>query len=293
MADPTMNRNSAGLELTPAVQAEIWQNAVYSSAFMQLVPKIDLPGSGVRVPIITGDPEADWVQEGAVKPKSGVGFGKKDMLPYTVAVILPFSNQFRRDFAKLYTQIVAKAPQALARKFDQTVMGLAAAPGAEFDQLSGAQKVSLGKTVWKSLNQADDLVAAADGTLDGWALSAQGRSILRQAVDNNGRPLFLESMASSDVSTVLGNRTYISKGVHVPATSGEQATPEIVGVAGEFASAAWGSVEGIQTTISDQATITIDGKPVNLWEQNMFAVRVEAEYGFRVRDIKRFVLLAA
>ena len=79
----------------------------------------------------------------------------------------------------------------------------------------------------------------------------------------------------------------------MPATSGEQATPEIVGVAGEFASAAWGSVEGIQTTISDQATITIDGKPVNLWEQNMFAVRVEAEYGFRVRDIKRFVLLTA
>ncbi|KAB5606702.1 phage major capsid protein, partial [Bifidobacterium jacchi] len=96
MADPTMNRQSGGLDLTPETQAEIWQTATYQSAFMQLVPQINLPGKGVRVPIITGDPEADWVQEGAEKPKSGVGFSKKDMVPYTIAVILPFSNQFRR-----------------------------------------------------------------------------------------------------------------------------------------------------------------------------------------------------
>ncbi len=300
MADPTMKRNSANLDLTPKTQAEIWQNATYSSAFMQLVPRIDLPGLGVRVPIITGDPEADWVQEGAVKPKSGVGFGKKDMLPYTIAVIMPFSNQFRRDFQKLYTQIVDKGAPALGRAFDQTIMGIKDKPGEEFDQLSGAHKISLGKTVWKSLNAADDQISLADGTLDGWALSTQGRSILRQATDNNGRPLFLDSTSGRDVGTVLGAQTYISKGVHVPAktvsSSGDghgTAQPEIVGVAGDFSSAAWGSVEGVQTTISDQATITIDGRQVNLWEQNMFAVRIEAEFGFRIRDINRFALLTA
>ena len=90
---------------------------------------------------------------------------------------------------------------------------------------------------------------------------------------------------------MLGNRTYISKGVHVPATTGDAVTPEIVGVVGEFASAAWGTPEGLQTSISDQATVTIDGKAVNLWEQNMFAVRIEMEIGFRVRDINRFALL--
>lgn len=291
MADPTMNRKATGLDLTPETQAEIWQNAAYQSAFMQLVPQVNLPGKGVRVPIITGDPEADWVAEGAVKPKSGVGFSKKDMVPYTIAVIMPFSNQFRRDFEALYAQIVAKGPSAIARKIDQTIMGLGTTPGADFDTLASAPQVQLGKTVWKSLNDADDKVTAADGTVDGWALSPQGRSILRQATDNNGRPLFLGSMGESDVNTVLGNRTYISKGVHVPAVTGDTPKPEIVGVAGEFASAAWGTPEGIQTSISDQSTITIDGQPVNLWEQNMFAVRIEMEFGFRVRDINRFVLL--
>ncbi|MBT1166727.1 phage major capsid protein [Bifidobacterium simiarum] len=146
MADPTMNRQSGGLDLTPETQAEIWQTATYQSAFMQLVPQINLPGRGVRVPIITGDPEADWVQEGAEKPKSGVGFSRKDMVPYTIAVILPFSNQFRRDFDALYAQIVAKGPGAIARKIDQTIMGLGDVPGADFDTLAAAPQVQLGKT---------------------------------------------------------------------------------------------------------------------------------------------------
>lgn len=296
MVDPTMTRQSGGLDLTPETQNTIWQNAVYQSAFMQLVPQIPLPGKGVRVPIITGDPEADWFAEGAEKPKSGVGFDKKDMVPYTIAVILPFSNQFRRDFNAITQQVIAKGPQAIARKIDQTIMGLVDVPGADFDTLKDAPQVSLGKTVWKSLNDADDKVTAADGTVDGWALSPQGRSVLRQATDNNGRPLFLGSMGESDVNTVLGNRTYISKGVHVPAQAAgadnnPPARPEIVGVVGEFASAAWGTPEGLQTSVSDQAPITIDGKQVNLWEKNMFAVRIEMEFGFRVRDINRFVLL--
>lgn len=174
-------------------------------------------------------------------------------------------------------------------------MGLVDAPGADFDTLKSAQTVSIGKDVWKNLNKADDLVSEADGTVDGWALSTQGRSVLRQATDNNGRPLFLNGTAASDVSTVLGNRTYISKGVHVPAVSETPgpAKAEILGVCGEFSSAAWGSVEGMQTSISDQASITIDGKQVNLWEHNMFAVRIEIEVGFRIRDINRFVLLTA
>lgn len=147
--------------------------------------------------------------------------------------------------------------------------------------------------MWKSLNEADDKVTAADGTVDGWALSPQGRSVLRQATDNNGRPLFLGAVGDSDVNSVLGNPTYISKGVHVPVASADPGPEkaEIIGVCGEFASAAWGTTEGLQTSISDQASITIDGETVNLWENNMFAVRIEMEIGFRVRDINRFVLL--
>ena len=33
--------------------------------------------------------------------------------------------------------------------------------------------------------------------------------------------------------------------------------------------------------MSNQATLTIGGSQVNLWERNMFAVRAEIEVGFR------------
>lgn len=295
MAD--ISRKTTGLELTPEATREIWQDALYQSAFMQLIPQMQLPGAGVRVPIITGDLDADWVDETAMKPKSTVGFDKKDMAGYTLATIIPFSNQFRRDYGALYDAIVQRAPGAIARKFDKTVMGLVTKPGDLFDNLADAPKISLGNTVWKSLNKADDSVSDANGTVTGWALSPHGRSVLRQATDSNGRPLFLASTGEKDVNTVLGNPVYISKGVGAPAqeagTEGGTATPEILGVTGEFTSAAWGSVEGLQTSISDQATITIDGEQVNLWEHNMFAVRVEMEVGFRVRDINRYAILTA
>ncbi|MCQ5025128.1 phage major capsid protein, partial [Bifidobacterium adolescentis] len=72
MTDPSMTRKSHGLDLDPETKAESWQTAKYQSAFMQLVPEMMLPGNGSRVPIIIGDPQAAWVNEGAEKPKSGV-----------------------------------------------------------------------------------------------------------------------------------------------------------------------------------------------------------------------------
>jgi hypothetical protein len=53
----------------------------------------------------------------------------------------------------------------------------------------------------------------------------------------------------------------------------------------------WGSVEGIHRVL-DQATLTdTDGTSINLFQQNMFAVRVEIEVGFRVPDLGYFVKL--
>ena len=43
----------------------------------------------------------------------------------------------------------------------------------------------------------------------------------------------------------------------------------------------YGTVEGVQISISDQATLTDGSTTINLWQQNMFAVRAEIEIGFR------------
>lgn len=43
----------------------------------------------------------------------------------------------------------------------------------------------------------------------------------------------------------------------------------------------YGTVEGVQIAIADQATLDDGGTPINLFQQNMFAVRAEIEVGFR------------
>lgn len=303
MAGIDVNRTTTGVRLDPVAAAEIWSGAEESSAAMSLATQIPLPGSGVTVDIITGEPEAEWVAETDEKPVKRPTLGNKLMTPYTLAVIVPFSNQFRRDKARLYAEIVRKLPGALAKKFDQTVFGNVTAPGSNFDKLAAATAVGVAGNTYKGLVAADQAVATGGGELSGWAISPQMRGLLLGAVDGNGRPLFIPDVNStSRVGSVLGAPVSQSKGVYLAGS------PNQLGYAGDWSSAAWGQVEGISVDISDQATLT-DGtvelpvtggaggetvsvpNVINLWQRNMFAVRAEVEIGFRVRDLAHFVKL--
>lgn len=286
MAGIDVNRTTAGITLTPEQTAEIWSAAEYASAVMQLAQRVDLPGSGVSVPIITGEPEADWVNETDEKPVSRPTFADKIMTPYTAAVIVPFSNQFRRDKAALYNEIVRKLPQALARKFDSTVFGPAGgAPGENFDTLGGATQVGIAGDTYQGLVAADQAVATGGGVLNGWALSPQARGLLLGSVDGSGRPLFTGGVGEDAVPRLLGAPTALTKGIYAAGT------PARLGFAGDWTSAHYGVVEDVQLDITDQATINDGGTQLNLWQRNMFAVRCEFEVGFRVRDIAHFAQL--
>lgn len=295
MAGIDVNRTTTGVRLDPVVSAEIWSAAEHSSAAMQLAQQIPLPGPGVTVDIITGEPEAQWVAETDNKPVSRPTLGSKLMTPYTLAVIVPFSNQFRRDKARLYNELVRKLPQALGKKFDQTVFGAVAAPGSNFDKLSGAAAVGIAGNTYKGLVAADQAVATGGGTLNGWAIAPQGRGLLLGAVDGFGRPLFTQGPnEGGSVTQLLGQPVYVSPGVYLADADGAGAgTASQLGFAGDWSSAAWGSVEGVSISIADQATLTDGSTQINLWQRNMFAVRAEIEIGFRVRDIAHFVKLTS
>ena len=65
------------------------------------------------------------------------------------------------------------------------------------------------------------------------------------------------------------------------AAGSSSGTPAIIGVAGDWTQAMYGTVEGVQIRFADQTGLTINSTQVNLWEHNMFAVRAEIEVGFR------------
>ena len=127
MAATDINRTTT-ITLPGEVSSEILQKTQESSAVMALARSIKLPGLGTTIPIITGDPEAAWVGETEKKPVKRGTLATKVMQPYTLAVIVPFSNQFRRDVPALYDELVKRLPLALAQKFDATVFGGVTAP---------------------------------------------------------------------------------------------------------------------------------------------------------------------
>jgi HK97 family phage major capsid protein len=278
-----INTNRTNITLPSEVSAEIMQKTQEQSAVMQLARQIVLPGRGLTIPVITGDPQAAWVDETAVKPVSNPSLTTKIMQGYKLAVIVPFSDEFRRDMAGLYDALVARLPLALAQKFDATVFH-GAAPGSNFDTLAAvtAQTISgTGNSIYKALVAADTAIATAGGICNGFAMSAQGKGELLTAVDGDERPLFINSVAEGAVPQILGNPVAYSKAAYKDGTSGSGATPDVLGFAGDWTQAVYGIVEGVKIDMSDTATLTISNALTSLWERNMFAVRAEIEIGFR------------
>lgn len=295
MAGIDLNRTSSGVSalLPKEISSEIWANAVSDSVIMQAARTITLPGSGVTIPMITGDATANWVNETDEKPVSDATLSSKSITPYKLAVIEVFSDEFRRDLPALYAELARRLPSALGRKFDSTILH-GTAPGSNFDVLSASTAVAIdGTDTLGDLVTALTTIGAAGGDLSHWLVSPQVEGTLMTAKDGAGNYAFLRDarIDNGSIGSVFGRDVLRSSAVfNDPQDAG--VTANTVGFAGDFArSAVWGSVEGIQISVSDQATVNKGGTQLNLWQRNMFAIRAEVEVGFAVRNGAHFVKL--
>lgn len=268
--------NRTSIDLPVDVSNEIIQKTQEGSAVMQLARQIALPGRGAAINVITSDPEAAWVSETGSKPVSNPGLETKVMRAYKLAVIVPFSNEFRRDVAALYDALIQRLPKALGQKFDSTVFGGTAAPGSDFDTFASVTAQSLASDVYGGLVAADTDIALHGGILNGFVLSAQARGVLLGATDGDDRPLFINNVSEGAIPMVLGAKTVLSKAAF------KSGSPAQIAFAGDWTQALYGIVEGVKIDYSSDATLDLGGGSViNLFQQNMFAVRAEIEVGFR------------
>ena len=281
--------NRTNVELPPEVSSEILQKAQQGSIVMQLARQIDLPGRGATIPVITGDPTADWVTETGSKPVSNPSLSKKIMQGHKLAVIVPFSNEFRRDASALYNALIDRLPAALGKEFDKTVFFGPASSLANFDDFSTCTAQALDAT---SKDAYDGIVAAEvdinsqGGVVNGYVFSPQGRGILLETKSSDKVPLFNE-IANGGIPSILGAPVQFTSAAYKAGTQASGTTaygPDVVGFAGDWSHALYGIVEGVKIDFAEQATLSIkegsDIVPLNLWQRNMFAVRAEIEVGF-------------
>lgn len=271
--------------LPAQIADEIWAKTLEESAVMSLARRIQLPGNGLAIPVITSEPEAAWVSETNAKPVSNSAYQMKTLQPYKLAVIETVSYELTRDLPALYAELRRRLPYALAAKFDATVFGTSA-PGSNFDVLGGATAVAFGTDVYAALVAADGDIADAGGIMNGIVMSPQGKTALLGATDGADRPLFIDTVANGTIQTILGAPVHYAKAAY------KAGTPAQLGFAGDWTQAIFGTVEGVRVDISDQATLTSGASTINLWQQNMVAIRAEIEVGF-VADANCFVKLTA
>lgn len=282
-----INRTTENVINDPEISREIWTKTQERSFFMAHARRIAIPGNGVSIQTLTGDAAADWVAETGKKKIDVPTFGKKTIIPYKLAVIVPFSMEFMRDKRVLFDEIIGRLPNAIAKKYDETIMGTTA-PGSNFDTLGGATKISLTPSgegsVYDQFIAADAAISAADGMMNVIGLAPAGKSKVQAATDKMGYPLFTNGVGATSLNGILGATVDVNKHLIV------DGDPKTVGIAGDFTDAVWGMVENISLSFSDTATLENGDEIINLWQQNMVAVKAEAELAFAYKDINEFVL---
>ena len=273
-----VNRSTDGVALPSVLVDTVIQGITENSAVMSLANRMVIPGSGVTMNVITGDPTPAWTVESTEKTVSEPTFKNKVMQPYKLAVIVPFSDQFRRDESALYDAIVTRVPAALARKFDETVF-FGTAPGTNFDTLSAVDAVDLEKDPYGALVGAINGIAVAGGTANGIVLSPQANGLIMSARYDSGagEPIFPNYGAGQPL---FGIQTLTR---HAAYKAGSSAA-DTVGFIGDWSKAYVGVVEDIKVEYSNQATLNDGTNSINLWQRNMFALRCEMEVGFIVAD---------
>ena len=298
------SRKTTNVIFDPEVSNEIISKAQEQSAIMQLAQRMSIAPEGKKFQTIIGDPAPEWVAETNDKPVDFFSFGTKTVIPYKMALIVPFSMEFRRDKTALYNECIRRVPALFGQKFDATAMGTTA-PGTGFDVFGGATKASIlpdatnNIDVYDRFLAVDSTIGAADGIMNGIALAPQGRSVVLGAKDGQGYPIFTPGVQSGQLGNILGADVSVKKGVYVAGTAATQSAagvPAVVGIAGDWDNAAYGVIGQLTGSISEEATLTYTDAnsqtvTLALWQKNMFAVRFEIELALMIRDINKFVLL--
>lgn len=271
-------RGTSGIELPKELSDEIIQGAIAQSAVMRLANRVYLPGRGLSIPVITGDPTVSIVNEAAEKPVSNSTFSAKNLVPKKFAVIELVSMEFRRDLPRLYDALIERLPGAFAKAFDNQAFAETALTG--FDSLVNAQTISTGSTYAEKIANGIKAIAADGYRLNGFAASPAAEAELITAVDGNGRPLFMPTTADGSVGRVYGGEV-------VPCA----AIGGLIG--GDWSKAYYGIVDGINIRFSEEATVNDGTNQINLWQRNMIGIMCEVEASFVVADDDAFFQIAA
>lgn len=279
--------------LTREQSEAIFERAAQQSVVQKLARRVPLGINGQSIPVVTGKVSAGWVAEGAQKPASQGSIALKTMDPKKLAAIAVVSAEVVRANPGGYMDLLRpQIAEAFAVAFDAAALHGTASPfSTNLDTGSSTQEFT-GTTpaftaVYDDINAGLATLVNAGKYPNGFAWDRRMEPVLNGAKDTAGMPIFNERTLTEAAGPLrqgrmLGYDAFFGNGVYA-------ATPKIYGYLGDWSQVAWGAVGGISYKVSTEATVTINGTLVSLFENNLVAILAEAEYGFLVNDVASFV----
>lgn len=265
------------------------------SAVTQLAKYENMTKPEKEFTYLADGPGAYWVGEGERIQTSKATWLSAKMVSKKLGVILPVSKEFLRySVSDFFNQMRPAIAEAFAIKFDQAALfGINSPFGAgvsvfEKIQSSGntVELNSLGN-LYDELNGLMALVEDADKDVDGFTTTRRFRQKLRGTKDGNGLPIFNDAN---------GGATQQALGLpigYVDSKSWDYTKALLL--AADWDYTRYGIPQGMEYKISEDATLTTlqdeNGEDINLFERDMFALRVTQQVGFMTLSDDAFAAL--
>ncbi len=280
-----------GKYVVPApVAAEMLKHIEIQSVCMPFLRKWPMTSKTLDINLVGDEIEAGVVgTEGGKKPQGKGTFDRIQLATKEIAVIVPLTDEWTEN-ANIATDAFLKeeCEKAIAKKLDRIYLGYEDT-GTFSQNVSG--DIPAGNII--AFGDGDDLlvdISNALGAIEangfqnniGFAAHPTLKARLRNLRDDNGQPIFQPANAK-EPATLFGYPIRFSRNM---VKTGSPSAHELI--VGDWEYGFEGLRGGLRYDITDKATITVGGEPLNLWEHNMHAIKLWVRRAFVMRDVNAF-----
>ncbi|MGW7931871.1 phage major capsid protein [Staphylococcus xylosus] len=269
-------------DFTTPILLEVMEN----SKIMQLGKYEPMNGTEKEFTFWADKPGAYWVGEGQKIETSKATWVKAKMRAYKLGVILPVTKEFLKyTYSQFFEEMKPMIAEAFYQKFDEA--GILNKGDNPFGKSIVQSIETTGKKVKGDLNQTNIIALEAlleddDYDANAFISKRQNRSTLRQIVDPETKErIYDKSSNSLDGLPIVDLKSNNFK-------KGEL-------FAGDFDKLLYGIPQLIEYKIEDAAQLSTvtntDGTAVNLFEQDMVALRATMHVALHIADDKAFAKL--
>lgn len=266
----------------------ILKEIMENSKVMQLAKYEEMDSKEKKFEYFAKGPGAYWVGEGEKIKTSKAQWLQVKMVARKLGVIIPCSREFLHyKMSDFFEVMKPKIAEAFYKKFDAAAILDVENPflHAVEKSVTTAGNVVNGDLTYDYILEVEDLLTDEDYDVNAFISTKKNRSTLRNAhrIENG---VIVESLYDRAANTLDGQPLVEMKAL-------DKGTI----YAGDFDYMYYGIPYGMNYKISEEAQLSTltnaDGSPVNLYEQELVALRVTMDVGFMIVKDEAFAKLTS